>query len=298
MDFALDVKNLSYTFPDSIGIMDISFKINRGDIYFLYGGRGAGKTLLLQTLIGTILPQSGIIKMFGNPDYLQEKCRIGYVPQKPYSIGRMTISEMLHYFTLSFGILENELEKVLGLDLGEKRAVSRLPLSVQRMVNLGIALLGKPDLVLMDEPFAGLDVQESEQLLSAISFLNENRNITFLLTGQNYDLASRVAAKYGILARGELLAELTPEKLNEQCERCIKIRTPQLLKAIPILQKEFPQYEVLSDDLLRVFCPLSCSSELNTLLVSAGIEVSEIWIAGIEPQEYLSKLTGGEIAND
>lgn len=298
VEAGLELKNLSYNFPDGAGISDVSFQIMRGDIYFLYGGHGAGKTVVLQALVGTITAQAGTIKLFGNSDCLKEQSRFGYVPQNPYFIGKMTIFEMLHYFSLSYGVLDSKTESVLELNLTEKKPVCRLSVFVQRKVNLAIALLGKPDFILIDEPFFGLDAQESEQLLSIIAFLNERRNTTFLLTGDNYDLASHIATKYGVLKDGHFLTELTPSILSEKCERCIKIRTPQLSKAIPILKKEFPQFEVLDDNLIRVFCPLSNSSILNTLLVSAGIEVSEIWIAGMEPQAYLSKLAGGGSLND
>lgn len=294
MSLALEVKNLSYIFSNGTGVKDLSFQIKRGEIYVLYGCHSTGKTVLLQTLIGTIIPQNGTIKLFENLNYNQEKSRVGYVPQEPFFIGKMTISEMLNYFALSFGILKCKFEKVLELDLNENRAVCHLPLSVQRLVNLGIALLGKPDFILMDEPFSGLDAHESDHLLSIISALNKDRNITFLLTDQHYNTASQIASKYGVLANGKILAELTPSELTKRCDRCVKIRTPQLFKAIPILQKEFSQYEILDDDLVRVFCPLSYSSKINTLLVSAGVEVSEIWIAGMNPQEYLSKIAGGE----
>ncbi len=83
----LELKNLSYIFPDHKGITDVSLKIKQGEIYMLYGGHDAGKTLLLQMLIGTLIPQMGTIKLFGNSNYLQEKRRIGYVPQEPYCLG-------------------------------------------------------------------------------------------------------------------------------------------------------------------------------------------------------------------
>ena len=149
----------------------------------------------------------------------------------------------------------------------------------------------------MDDPFQGLDTQECENLLSIISSLNEERNTTILLTGQDYELASRIVKRYGILADGKLKAELTPHKIDEECKRCIKIRTPQVEKAITVIQNEFPQYEVLGDDLIRVFCPVSYSSKINTKLVSSGIEVCEIGIAGMNPQTFLSALAGGEAKN-
>lgn len=294
MQAALDMQNLCFAFPDGAGVQGISLLVKRGDVYVLFGGHHAGKTVLLQTVIGALQPQAGVLKLFGNEDYEQEKRRIGYVPQTPLTIGRMTIADTFRYFSLSYGVLEGNIEKALALNPKEKTPVCRLPLSMQRLVNLGIALLGGPDLVFMDAPFAGLDAEESDHLLSILSFLNEERHITFLLTGQEHTVFSQIATRYGVLAKGKLLAELTPAELEERCKRCIKIRTAQLSRAIPVLAPHFSDYEVLADDLLRVFCPLSCSARINTLLTLAGVEVSEIWVAGMEPQAYLSKLAGGE----
>jgi len=260
----------------------------------LYGGHDAGKTLLLQMLIGTLIPQMGTIKLFGNSNYLQEKRRIGYVPQEPYCLGKMSALDMLRYFALSYGVLEKDFDKVLDLSHVEKKPACHLPLYIQKKINLGIALLGKPDLILLDNPFNGLDAQECEHLLSIISALKEERNMTFLLTGQDYEIASRVVEKYGILAGGKLKAELTPDKINEECKRCIKIRTPQVARAITVIQKDFPQYEVLGDDLIRIFCSSSYSSKINSKLVSSGIEVCEIGITGMTPKTFLSSLAGGE----
>ena len=291
IEAALELKNVSYVFHDRKGITDVSLQVRRGEIYMLYGGHNAGKTLLLQALTGAVIPQTGTIKLFGNSDYLQEKRRIGYVPQKPYSLGKMSVSDMLHYFALSYGVLEKEFDKALNLNLTEKKAVCHLPFFMQKKISIGIALLGKPDMILLDDPFHGLDSQECEYLLSTLSSLNEERNMTIMLTGQDYEPASRIVKKYGILADGRLKVELTPDQINQECSRCIKIRTPQVARAITILQSDFPQYEVLGDDVIRVFCPVSYSAEINAKLVSSGIEVCEIGIAGMNPQSFLSALT-------
>ncbi len=116
---------------------------------------------------------------------------------------------------------------------------------------------------------------------------------TLLISGQDYTLLSRLASKYGVMADGKLLCELTAGELKESCQRCIKIRTPQLERAITILSQQFPDFEVLGHDLIRIFHCNEQSGEINTLLVHSGIEVSEIWLAGMEPTDYLLKMTGG-----
>ena len=78
----METAGLTYVFPDGNGIKNITFQVKRGEIYALYGGHHAGKSVLLQAIIGAIRPQSGTFKLFGNIDDQQERRRIGFVPQK------------------------------------------------------------------------------------------------------------------------------------------------------------------------------------------------------------------------
>lgn len=209
------------------------------------------------------------------------------------TIGSLSPADMLRYFSSVFGTTEIHILDILHLNLKEKKAVRRLPLSTQRLVNLAVALLGNPDMIILDDPFSGLDKGECEHLLSVLNYLHEINHTTLLISGQDYTLLSRLASKYGVMADGKLLCELTAGELNESCQRCIKIRTPQLERAITILSQQFPDFEVLGHDLIRIFHCNEQSGEINTLLVHSGIEVSEIWLAGMEPTDYLLKMTGG-----
>ena len=293
LETALETAGLTYVFPDGNGIKNIAFQVKRREIYALYGGHHAGKSVLLQTIIGTLRPQAGTLKLFGNIDYQKERRRIGFVPQKPVTIGSLSPADMLRYFSSVFGTTEIHILDILHLNLKEKKAVRRLPLSTQRLVNLAVALLGNPDMIILDDPFSGLDKGECEHLLSVLNYLHEINHTTLLISGQDYTLLSRLASKYGVMADGKLLCELTAGELKESCQRCIKIRTPQLERAITILSQQFPDFEVLGHDLIRIFHCNEQSGEINTLLVHSGIEVSEIWLAGMEPTDYLLKMTGG-----
>lgn len=109
----------------------------------------------MQTIIGTLRPQAGTLKLFGNIDYQKERRRIGFVPQKPVTIGSLSPADMLRYFSSVFGTTEIHILDILHLNLKEKKAVRRLPLSTQRLVNLAVALLGNPDMIILDDPFPG-----------------------------------------------------------------------------------------------------------------------------------------------
>ena len=134
----METAGLTYVFPDGNGIKNIAFQVKRGEIYALYGGHHAGKSVLLQTIIGTLRPQAGTLKLFGNIDYQKERRRIGFVPQKPVTIGSLSPADMLRYFSSVFGTTEIHILDILHLNLKEKKAVRRLPLSTQRLVNLAV----------------------------------------------------------------------------------------------------------------------------------------------------------------
>lgn len=287
----METAGLTCVFPDGSGIKNITFQVKRGEIYALYGGHRAGKSVLLQAITGALPIQAGTLKMFGSIDCQQERRRIGFVPQKPVTMGALSPADLLRYFSSAFGTTESPVLELLHLNLQEKKAVRRLPLATQRLVNLAAALLGNPDLLLLDDPFSGLDKGECEHLISVLSYLHERNHTTLLISGQDSSLLSQLASRYGAMAGGKLLCELTAEELKENCRRCIKIRTPQLERAIPILNQRFPDFEVLGHDLIRIFHGNEQSGEINTLLVHSGIEVSEIWLAGMEPADYLLKMT-------
>lgn len=117
----METAGLTYIFPDGNGIKNITFQIKRREIYALYGGHNAGKSVLLQTILGTLRPQSGMLKLFGNIDYQQERRRIGFVPQKPVTIGSLSPVGMLRYFSSVFGTTEIHFLDILHLNLKEKK---------------------------------------------------------------------------------------------------------------------------------------------------------------------------------
>ena len=121
LETALETAGLTYVFPDGNGIKNIAFQVKRGEIYALYGGHHAGKSVLLQTIIGTLRPQAGTLKLFGNIDYQKERRRIGFVPQKPVTIGSLSPADMLRYFSSVFGTTEIHILDILHLNLKEKK---------------------------------------------------------------------------------------------------------------------------------------------------------------------------------
>lgn len=117
LETALETAGLTYVFPDGNGIKNIAFQVKRGEIYALYGGHHAGKSVLLQTIIGTLRLQAGTLKLFGNIDYQKERSRIGFVPQKPVTIGSLSPADMLRYFSSVFGTTEIHILDIKDIEI-------------------------------------------------------------------------------------------------------------------------------------------------------------------------------------
>ncbi|WP_211655500.1 ABC transporter ATP-binding protein [Planococcus alpniumensis] len=292
----LRTNSLSKIFASSEGIRDVSVKVEAREIYALLGRGGSGKSTLLNILTGSIAATSGNFTFFESTDVQSEYARIGYVAKMPSLNMSFTIAENLEYYAKVFGIASisslTSLARSVDIDITEKKKVRKLPFGIQRKLSLAVALLGKPDLLLMDEPFNGLDAIEKRFISNFLLRLSKRENLTIFLTGQRYEEVSKIATRYGIINNGRIVDEFTAATLSERCNRCIKIRTKQTTEATSILEKICPEYEILSDDTIRVFEVLEKSGFINTSLVSAGITVDEISITGENEEIYITNLMG------
>ena len=139
----METAGLTYVFPDGNGIKNITFQVKRGEIYALYGGHHAGKSVLLQAIIGAIRPQSGTFKLFGNIDYQKERRRIGFVPQKPVTIGSLSPSDMLRYFSSVFGTTEIHILDILHLNLKREKGGTAIAIIDPAFSEFGCCPFGK-----------------------------------------------------------------------------------------------------------------------------------------------------------
>lgn len=294
MPTILQTNSLSKIFASSGGIKDVSLQVKAGDIYALLGRDGSGKSTLLKVLTGSIASTFGNFTFFDNIDVQSEYARIGYVPQTPALNMNFTIAENLEYYAKAFGIVSassiTSLSKSVNIDITERKKVKKLPFGIQRKLSIAVSLLGKPDLLLLDEPLSGLDAIEKSFISNFLLRLSKRENLTIFLTGQSYEEVSKIATRYGIINNGTIIDEFTAAVLSERCSRCVKIRTKQTTEATSILEKICPEYEILSDDAIRVFGVIEKSGFINTSLVSAGITVDEISITGENEEIYITNL--------
>ena len=220
--------------PKAKAVDDVNFEVRRGEVFGLLGPNGSGKSTTVKLLLGLLYPTKGHIEVFGHsPRHVATKSRIGYLPEESYLYRYLDSRETLDFFGSLFSLSNaqrrdraEQLLEMVGLTQTHTRAVGEFSKGMQRRIGLAQALINDPDLVILDEPTAGLDpigCREVKDLILALARRGKTVLLSSHLLADVEDVCDRVVIYYGgkIQAMGtlrELLA--TPD--------AIRITTPRL----------------------------------------------------------------------
>jgi len=220
--------------PKAKAVDDVNFEVRRGEVFGLLGPNGSGKSTTVKLLLGLLYPTKGHIEVFGHsPRHVATKSRIGYLPEESYLYRYLDSRETLDFFGSLFSLSNAErrnraeqLLEMVGLTQTHTRTVGEFSKGMQRRIGLAQALINDPDLVILDEPTAGLDpigCREVKDLILALARRGKTVLLSSHLLADVEDVCDRVVIYYGgkIQAMGtlrELLA--TPD--------AIRITTPRL----------------------------------------------------------------------
>ncbi len=197
-------------------VKSLNLEVPRGRIFTLLGPNGAGKTTTIKIIAGLILPTSGRVTFYeNNGAKMARRPRIGAVLEGTRNIyWRLSPSENLHYFGELKGIPLRQIRQDSNLLLEEfgllnkaRASLQTLSRGMQQKVALAVALLGDPDILLLDEPTLGLDVESSIAIRKKLRRLVEEKGKTIVLTTHQMELASSVSDYVGIIQEGRLIAE-------------------------------------------------------------------------------------------
>lgn len=218
-DTVIHIRELTRQFEDLIAVNKVSFDIYRNEIFGLLGPNGAGKTTTINMLCGLLPSTSGEIQFrgFNGKDI---KSLIGYCPQDNIYYPKLTCMEQLLFIGQMYGIepgfLEaraSELLHMLGLAEKSRTLASKLSGGMKRRLNICLALIHDPEILVLDEPEAGLDPQSRLLVRDFIKTFGNKK--TVILTTHNMDEADRLADRIAIIDHGKLLLLDTPSNLKK-----------------------------------------------------------------------------------
>ncbi|GAA3444550.1 ABC transporter ATP-binding protein [Planomonospora venezuelensis] len=219
---ALSCRGLGKRYGDVHAVQDVGFDVAPGEAYGLLGPNGAGKTTTISMLVGLLRPDSGHVRVCGvdlAADPMRAKARIGYVPQEIALYPELTGRENLRFFGRLFGLPRRELagriEEVLDLVGLMGRADSRVKTysgGMKRRINIGTALLHRPDVLILDEPTVGVDPQSRKAILDGVEHL-VGEGMSLLYTSHYMEEVERVCDRVAIIDHGRIIAEGTRREL-------------------------------------------------------------------------------------
>ena len=167
---------------------------------------------------------------------------------------------------------------------------------MKQRLGIAIALFRNPDFLILDEPINGLDPEGIKEMRDLFRKLNEEKQITILISSHILGELSKIATSYGIIKDGVLIEEFDTKELKSRCRRCVKLVVDDVERAAAVLEQNchITSYDVPEPGVLRVFDGLENSGTMNRELMLAGVSLRESYLAGQDLEGYFMDLLGGE----
>lgn len=232
----INVSKLTKKFDLTTVLKDVSVKIEAGSIYGLLGSNGAGKTTLLKIIAGILKQDSGEVNVMGNHVYenVKVKERIVFIPDLPYFFSQYTIKQMAEFFRDIYPNWNQERFVKLGglLGLDQRKKVQRFSKGMQRQVAFWLSLCTMPEVLILDEPFDGLDPVIRQKIKNLMIQDVADRNMTVIISSHNLREVEDICDHIGILHHGEFILEKDLDDLKSDIHKvqvAFKQGIPELL---------------------------------------------------------------------
>lgn len=298
----IDVKNLTKQYRKQVAVNQASFQIKKGSICGLIGPNGAGKTTIMKMLGGLVIPTAGEMSIFQSKT-IQEQAkareRMSFMIETPYAKQELTAQENLEKQRLQKGIPNRErIREVLELvglsEVGNKK-IKEFSLGMKQRFGIANALMGKPEIMVMDEPINGLDPEGIVEIRELLMKVNREEDITVLISSHILSELSLMCDDYLFIHHGEIIKHLTGQELMDECRNYLHIHTDRDELALAILQEQLnvTRYEVKEDGSIDLFERLEDVATVSRTLFENGVIPIELRTGGESLEEYYMSMIGG-----
>jgi ABC-2 type transport system ATP-binding protein len=308
-EIVLQTENLTKHYGSLTAVQDLTLEVYEGEVFGFLGPNGAGKTTSINMMCGLLKPDAGRVLIHGKPIASGDgsaRLRVGVCPQEAALWERLTCLEQLQFIGQMYGMKAKQAHqrgKVLleVLDLLEKKDTLARFLSggMKRRLNLAMALVHDPEIVVLDEPEAGLDPQSRLSVREYIQSLAQHK--TIILTTHNMDEAERLADRVAIIDRGRLLVLDTPESLKarvgegdvlEIVEDGKQVDIVKLTASIATIDGRISLSQSRGALILRGLNLVSLLPKIMEAMTSLGVQPSEVRLRTNTLEDVFIQLTG------
>jgi len=296
-DCIVDCRDVTKRYGSTVALNRFSLEVRSGQVLALLGENGAGKTTLMRLILGLHWPDDGEVLVFGKnlmSDRERLLARIGSLIELPSFYPHLTGRENIEIVRRLRSLTRFETDRVLelvGLGSASRRKAAGYSQGMKQRLAIAMALLGSPELVILDEPTNGLDPNGIREVRELITGLPARTGATVFVSSHLLAEVEQIADRVAIVQKGSLLFGGTLEELTLREPARVSIATPETERASELLSREGIPVE-RTDGRLVVGCPVERIPEINRMLVENGIPVLEIVHQRLSLEQLYFNLTG------
>ena len=294
MEYVIETENLTKYYGKVKALDGLSMRVEKGSIHALVGPNGSGKTTLVRMLMGMTIPTAGSFSLFGfagEKDVARQRRRIGTLIETPQFYNDRSAYENLDIIRQISGIERKECIldalSVVGLFGVEQRRVGKYSLGMRQRLGIARALLGKPELLILDEPINGMDPQGVSEVRTLLFQLKEQGH-TILLASHILKELTAVSTHYSMIRNGKLYDDFSAKELSRRCGEWLEIVTPDCVQAGQLLQGIGERVEV-GREAVRVFGQVD-SGDIIRKLVLGNCEVRSVCVKTNDLESYFIRM--------
>jgi len=301
MDNMIQTTGLTKAYGQYQAVNNVSISINKGDIYGLIGRNGAGKTTLFKLLMGLTLPTGGEISIMGSSSSKaalnHTRKNMGFMMGTNF-FGYLNAYDNMKYACKLKGITDkNEITRVLKLvDLDTvKKPFKSFSMGMRQRLAVAYAMLGNPDIIILDEPTNGLDPQGIVDFRKMILKLNVEQGLTFIISSHILGELGQLGTKFGFIEKGLLISEIDAQTLHDVSRQAVIIKVDDVNKACTIIEEKLKttDYKVNAKQEIIIDDFIDRADEIARVLVDAKLKLTKLQPVEISLEEYFLALIGG-----
>lgn len=291
---AIEIRNLSKSFRGMYAVDHLNMTVPVGAIYGFIGENGSGKSTTEKLICGHLVPDEGEIKLFGR-DYTDAgvRVRVGALIENAGCFPGSSVYQNLKMQAINLNLKnpDEEIRRVLEIVRMEDSAnikFKKCSLGMKQRIGIAMALLGKPALLILDEPINGLDTDGMRIMREILVDITQKYGCTVLISSHILGELEKIATHYGIIRQGKMIMELSAEEMDSRAQVFVSLKTKDMVGAKNILKKQFDHVRE-EEGYIRVY-DVDDTAAIVDHLMKNGHVVSEIKKNKIGLEEYYIEL--------
>ena len=295
---AIEIKNLIKNFGQKQALQGLNMTVPVGSIYGFIGENGSGKSTTEKIVCGLIHPSGGSVKLFGR-DYtdVDVRAKVGVLIETPGCFPNMTVWNNLKLQAANLSI-ENpddairEILKLVRMEGAAGNKYKNCSLGMKQRIGIAMALLGSPELLVLDEPINGLDA-DGMRIMREVLVDIAKSGATIVISSHILGELEKIATHYGIVRGGKMIAEMTAKELDVSCRTFVAVKATKKDMAKALLMRKYLRVEEDENEYIRVY-DQTTPEEIVSYLYEEGVLINEIKTDKIGLEEYYIDLMKGK----